>query len=172
MRMCVRSSSFSNRSISAIESISPEETSGVFSSNVTPGLRMSRAMCSIICCASSVMRIFLSKDSVQKTESRIDSKFGMLAHELLASGRTRGFAGGALDDPLGRLQENRTNRHAHARDDAAADFALDFRHHDDVFRPNAGIVRAHRDHAAVVNGGMSTDNLLDVLRINVFAADN
>jgi hypothetical protein len=41
--MRVRSSSFSNTSTSAIESISPEETGGVFSSKVTLGFRMSRS---------------------------------------------------------------------------------------------------------------------------------
>ena len=51
-------------------------------------------------------------------------------------------------------------------------FALHFRHDHDVFGPEIGIVHAHRDHAAVVNRGMAGDNLLDVLGIDVFAADD
>jgi len=56
IRIRVRSSNFSKRSTSAMESINPEETSGVFSSIDRLGLRTSWAMCSRICCASGVMR--------------------------------------------------------------------------------------------------------------------
>ena len=48
--------------------------------------------------------------------------------------------------------------------------AFHFRHHDDVFRPEIGIVQPHGDRAAIVNGGMAGDNLFDILRIEVLSA--
>ena len=61
IRMCVRSSSFSNKSTSAMESISPEETSGVFSSRVIARFpdQLDNDM-SIICRVSAVMLRFFS----------------------------------------------------------------------------------------------------------------
>src|ERR1019366_3539718 len=108
----------------------------------------------------------------------------MLLQQLLARSGTCRLPGRALHNPFRRLQENRTNRDSHGGYDQAADLALNlchvrekflgfhFRDHDDVFRPEIGIVHAHRDHAAVMNGGMASDNFLNVLRINILTADN
>ena len=78
------------------------------------------------------------------------------------------------------LQEDAPNRDAEANDYLArrspgsisvpgqAVLRFHFRDHDDVFRPEIGIVQAHRNHAAIMNGGWPADNLLDVLRVDDF----
>src|SRR4029077_16255400 len=175
MRMWVRSSSFSSRSTSAIESIKPEETSGVFSSIENPGFRISCMMWPIICWTSGVMRRSLLRLSVE---------FGMFSQQFLASGGARRLSGGTLYDPLGRFQENRTHGHSETGDDPAAYFLFDFEYaHEklfalqfcnchDVLSTEVGIVHAHGDDPAVMNRRVAGDDLFDVLGINVLPADD
>jgi hypothetical protein len=51
-------------------------------------------------------------------------------------------------------------------------FTIYFGHYDDVIRPQIGVVHAQRNYATIVNGGVARDNLFNVLRIDIFAADN
>src|SRR5271165_4870133 len=110
------SSSFISRSTSAMESIRPDDTSGVFSSICRLGLRMSFATWSIICWASGVTRLFLLG---------FDCQLRVFFEQLLASGGARCLSGCALHNPLGRLEEDGTHRNAHIADNAAAYLALD-----------------------------------------------
>src|SRR5208337_3082161 len=51
-------------------------------------------------------------------------------------------------------------------------FAFDFGHRNNFFRTQIRIVHTHRDHAAVVNRGVAADDLFDILRIDIFSADD
>src|SRR5271165_1947621 len=176
IRRWVMSSSFKSRSTSAIESIRPDETSGVFSSIWRPGFLTNFTTWSIICCASGVTRRFLP--------IWFDRQFRMFCQQLLASGGARRFSGGALHDPLGRLEEDGADGHSHIGHNVATDFALNlvgllekllFLHlcdNHDIFRSKIGIEHAQSNRATVVNCGMAADNLFDVLGIDVLATDD
>src|SRR6516225_11589010 len=115
IRMRVMSSSFSSKSTSAMESIRPDDTSGVFSSICSPGFLTSFTTWSIIFCASGVtLRCLLL----------FGSQFGMFLQQLLASGGARRFSGGALHNPFRRLQQDGPHSDSHIAHHAAADFAL------------------------------------------------
>src|SRR6185436_1663924 len=96
------------------------------------------------------------------------------------------LARGALDHPPWRLEVHRARRDPELRDDRALDRSLDGEHpvrnqvslvgdlgdDDDLLRPEIGVEETHGDRAAVVDGRMRTDDLLDVLRIDVLAGDD
>src|SRR5271166_463792 len=108
----------------------------------------------------------------------------MLFQELFARRRTRCFAGGTLHDPFWRFQKNRSNRDSNSGDDQITNltldlhnlcqlfFALDLSNHDDILSPEVGIVNAQRDYTAIMNGRVAGDDLLNVLRVKVLAADD
>src|SRR5579864_9411280 len=106
----------------------------------------------------------------------------MLSLQLLERCGTRSFSSGALYDPLWRFQENCSGRDAQSGDDSAANLflnvrsvekmllALHFRNDDNFLGAEIGIVHAHGNDTAIVNGGVAGGNLLNILRVNVFAA--
>ena len=108
----------------------------------------------------------------------------MLFQQLLASGGTSRLAGCALHNPFWRFEQDRSNRDSHPGDDSASDLGFDlggalkqmfifhFRNQDHVLGPEIGIVHAHRNDAAVMNGGMFGDNLLNILGIDVLTAND
>src|SRR5271165_4610543 len=173
MRRWVMSSSLMSKSTSAIESIRPDDTSGVFSSICSPGFLTSFTTWSIICCASGVTRRCLLW---------FDRQFRVLLEQLFARGGARRFSGGALYNPLRRFQQDRPHRDSHVAHNAAADFALDvvgllkklfaldLSDDNDIFGAKISIEHAERDGAAIVDCRVAADDLLDVLRIDVLAA--
>src|ERR1035437_8637116 len=108
----------------------------------------------------------------------------MLFQQLLARGGARRLTCSALHNPFWRLQENGSNGHAAARYYQAAYLAFDaghivqqllllhFRYHDDLLGAEIRIVQSHGNRTSVMDRRVATHDFFDVLRINVFAADN
>src|SRR5579864_1747887 len=106
----------------------------------------------------------------------------MLSLQLLERCGTRSFSSGALYDPLWRFQENCSGRDTQSGDDSAANLffnvrsvgkmllGFDFRNDDNFLGAEIGIVHAHGNDTAIVNGGVAGSDLLNILRVNVFAA--
>src|SRR5262245_57454531 len=111
-------------------------------------------------------------------------EFGMFGHELFASRRACRLAGCAFHDPPCRLEINGARGDIKFGDDGIAEGALDLRDitgqnlrfdlgdDDDVLRAELGIVQAEGDAAAIMNRGMTRDNLLDVLWMEILSGDD
>ena len=85
---------------------------------------------------------------------------------------------------FGRLQEYGPDRDRHRLHHTAADFLFDLAralpgcfpfvsaHYDDLFSSEIWIEDAQRNRSTVVDRGMDGNDLFNVLRINIFAADD
>src|SRR5208283_2603515 len=108
----------------------------------------------------------------------------MLLQQLLASSRTSCFSGGALHNPLRGFQIDGANGHAAAGHHLGTYltfdigsipeqlFPLNFRGDNDIFSAEIGIVHADRDGTAVMNRWVTADDLLNVVRIDILAAND
>src|ERR1039457_122081 len=108
----------------------------------------------------------------------------MLLQQLLSRGGAGWLPRSALYDPFRRLQNYGSNGHAIARHHSAADLAfkgsrnleklllLHFRYHDNLVGAQIGTVQAQRDRSAVMNRRVAAHGFFDILRINIFAADD
>src|SRR5580700_3515476 len=108
----------------------------------------------------------------------------MLGKKFFACCGTGRLAGGTFYDPLWWLQVDGADGYAELTFDGHFKFALDFhraleisfvvdfRDWDDFLGAELGVVDPHGDGAAVVNGRMAGNYFFDVLRINIFTADD
>src|ERR1035438_4593100 len=108
----------------------------------------------------------------------------MLFLQLLERRGTRCFSGGALHNPLWRLQEDHSRAHSQPRSNSAANFSFDllsirekilsfhFRNNHNFFGSEVRIVAAKRYDATVSNRRVIGRDLFNVLRINILAAYN